>query len=410
MEKGYLCGEVCEQVFNKWLKLRLSINIPNLWLTESAAYSYDKGVMWRFNQKQETSTANSKIESDLSTQSFDLLHAIDAESVVITSTDRVIYYSDGIAIFNFIKDERIQNKELSNLVRAVRRSGIQQDATIELPRGPIGAGTHDLLVRVISIGDAGLIAILIFDDSEMRRLDSIRRDFVANISHELKTPIGALSILSEAVLDASNDPEAIVKFASRMQSEAKRLSNLVQEIINLSRLQDDDPLKNGKAVDINEVISEAVDQSRLNAEKRKITLVHEEVDNIVINGDRNQVTMAINNLIENAINYSPDATRVAITSKVVDGIVEIAVSDQGIGIPEKDLERIFERFYRVDPARSRLTGGTGLGLSIVKHIATNHGGDVSLWSVEGAGSTFTIRFPLSSNTLTAERPNMEGNK
>jgi len=244
----------------------------------------------------------------------------------------------------------------------------------------------------------------------MRRLDSIRRDFVANISHELKTPIGALSILSEAVLDASNDPPAIVKFASRMQSEAKRLSNLVQEIINLSRLQDDDPLKNGKAVDINEVISEAVDQSRLNAEKRKITLVHEEVDNIVINGDRNQVTMAINNLIENAINYSPDATRVAITSKVVDGIVEIAVSDQGIGIPEKDLERIFERFYRVDPARSRLTGGTGLGLSIVKHIATNHGGDVSLWSVEGAGSTFTIRFPLSSNTLTAERPNMEGNK
>ncbi len=405
-----MCGEVCEQVFNKWLKLRLSVNIPNLWLTESAAYSYDKGVMWRFNQKQETSTANSKIESDLSTQSFDLLHAIDAESVVITSTDRVIYYSDGIATFNLIKDERIQNKELSNLVRAVRRSGIQQDATIELPRGPIGAGTHDLLVRVTSIGDAGLIAILIFDDSEMRRLDSIRRDFVANISHELKTPIGALSILSEAVLDASNDPEAIAKFASRMQSEAKRLSDLVQEIINLSRLQDDDPLKNGKSVDISEVIAEAVDQSRLNAEKRKITLVHEEVDDAVINGDRNQVTMAIHNLIENAINYSPDATRVAITLKVVDAIAEISVSDQGIGIPEKDLERIFERFYRVDPARSRLTGGTGLGLSIVKHIATNHGGDVSLWSVEGAGSTFTIRFPLSSNTLAAEKPNMEGNK
>jgi len=401
---------VCEQVFNKWLKLRLSVNIPNLWLTGSAAYSYDKGVMWRFNQKQETSTANSKIESDLSTQSFDLLHAIDAESVVITSTDRVIYYSDGIATFNLIKDERIQNKELSNLVRAVRRSGIQQDATIELPRGPIGAGTHDLLVRVTSIGDAGLIAILIFDDSEMRRLDSIRRDFVANISHELKTPIGALSILSEAVLDASNDPEAIAKFASRMQSEAKRLSDLVQEIINLSRLQDDDPLKNGKSVDISEVIAEAVDQSRLNAEKRKITLVHEEVDDAVINGDRNQVTMAIHNLIENAINYSPDATRVAITLKVVDAIAEISVSDQGIGIPEKDLERIFERFYRVDPARSRLTGGTGLGLSIVKHIATNHGGDVSLWSVEGAGSTFTIRFPLSSNALAAEKPNMEGNK
>ena len=395
MEKGYLCGEVCEQIFNKWLKLRLSVNIPNLWLTGSAAYSYDKGVMWRFNQKQETSTANSKIESDLSTQSFDLLHAIDAESVVITSTDRVIYYSDGIATFNLIKDERIQNKELSNLVRAVRRSGIQQDATIELPRGPIGAGTHDLLVRVISIGDAGLIAILIFDDSEMRRLDSIRRDFVANISHELKTPIGALSILSEAVLDASNDPEAIVKFASRMQSEAKRLSNLVQEIINLSRLQDDDPLKNGKAVDINEVISEAVDQSRLNAEKRKITLVHEEVDNIVINGDRNQVTMAINNLIENAINYSPENTKVSVSASVVEGLVEISVADQGIGISELELERIFERFYRIDPARSRETGGTGLGLSIVKHIALNHGGDVKVWSKINVGSTFALRLPIA---------------
>jgi two-component system sensor histidine kinase SenX3 len=367
-------------------------------------------VIWKFNQRPGTTESSAKIETDLSTQSFDLLRSIDAESIVLTSNDQVIYYSDGIATFNLIKDERIQNKELTNLVRAVRRSGIQQDATIELPRGPIGAGTHDLLVRVTSIGDAGLIAILIFDDSEMRRLDSIRRDFVANISHELKTPIGALSILSEAVLDASNDPEAIAKFASRMQSEAKRLSDLVQEIINLSRLQDDDPLKNGKPVDISAVIAEAVDQSRLNAEKRKITLVHEEVDDVVINGDRNQVTMAIHNLIENAINYSPDATRVAITLKVVDAIAEISVSDQGIGIPEKDLERIFERFYRVDPARSRLTGGTGLGLSIVKHIATNHGGDVSLWSVEGAGSTFTIRFPLNSNALAAEKPNMEGNK
>jgi two-component system sensor histidine kinase SenX3 len=366
--------------------------------------------MWRFKEKQVSVKVNAKIESDLSTQSFDLLRAIDAEPIVLTSNDQVIYYSDGIATFNLIKEERIQNKELINLVRAVRRSGIQQDATIELPRGPIGAGTHDLLVRVTSIGDAGLIAILIFDDSEMRRLDSIRRDFVANISHELKTPIGALSILSEAVLDASNDPEAITKFASRMQSEAKRLSELVQEIINLSRLQDDDPLKNGKPVNISEVIAEAVDQSRLNAEKRKITLVHDEEDDVVMNGDRNQVTMAIHNLIENAINYSPDATRVAITLKVVDAIAEISVSDQGIGIPEKDLERIFERFYRVDPARSRLTGGTGLGLSIVKHIATNHGGDVSLWSVEGAGSTFTIRFPLISNTLAGEKQNLKGDQ
>ena len=360
-------------------------------------------MIWGFKEKlkeqQSGSNANLKIETDLSTQSFDLLRAIDAESIVVNAGDTVIYYSNGINTFNIISDERIQNKELSNLIRAARKSGTQQDATIELPRGPIGAGTHDLLVRVCEIGDAGLIAVLIFDDSEMRRLDSIRRDFVANISHELKTPIGALSILSEAVLDASNDPTAIAKFASRMQAESKRLSDLVQEIINLSRLQDDDPLKNGQLIKLSEVISEALDQSRLNAEKRKITLFFEALDEAEILGDHRQITMAVNNLIENAINYSPDSTRVTITLKVVDKLAEVTVSDQGIGIPEKDLERIFERFYRVDPARSRLTGGTGLGLSIAKHIANNHGGDISLWSVEGAGSTFTIRFPIATTEI-----------
>ena len=365
-------------------------------------------MIWGFKNKQEVAQSNIKPQNDLSTQSFDLLQAIDAESIVVTSNDQVIYYSAKVSNLNLIKDERIQNKELSNLVRAVRRSGAPQDATMTLPRGPIGAGTHDLLVRVSTIGDAGLIAILIFDDSEMRRLDFIRRDFVANISHELKTPIGALSILSEAILEASKDPEAVVRFAGRMQAEAKRLSGLVQEIINLSRLQDDDPLKNGKAVEISQVINEAVEQSRLNAEKRKITLVAEASDEAKTFGDRNQITMAIHNLIENAINYSPDNTRVAITLKISNGLAEVAVSDQGIGIPEKDLERIFERFYRVDAARSRLTGGTGLGLSIVKHIATNHGGDVSLWSVEGAGSTFTLRLPLMSDAISTNQTQVEG--
>ena len=397
-----------EQVFNNWLKVRFRWGGERIWLSKPAPASYHKGVIWRFKQRAEVETTTLSSQTDLSTQSFDLLRAIDAESIVVTPTDQVIYYSEKIANLNLIKDERIQNKELTNLIRAVRRSGISQDATMELPRGPIGAGTHDLLVRVASIGDAGLIAILIFDDSEMRRLDSIRRDFVANISHELKTPIGALSILSEAVLEASNDPEAITKFASRMQAEAKRLSGLVQEIIDLSRLQDDDPLKNGKPVDLSEVITEAIDQSRLNAENRKISLAFEGVEGVKVNGDRAQIMMAIHNLIENAINYSPNGTRVAITLKIVGAIAEVAVSDQGIGIPEKDLERIFERFYRVDPARSRLTGGTGLGLSIVKHIAKNHGGDVSLWSVEGAGSTFTIRFPLIVNRVVPNQSHTEG--
>jgi two-component system sensor histidine kinase SenX3 len=358
----------------------------------------------RKNNKKNAKRSNSgerSGDSELLPQSLrDLLRLFDAENIVLGNGEVVLEHSDGVSTLNIIRDQHLNNEFLLRLVRATRRSGKTQEVTMELPRGPIGAGTHDLLVRVSLLGDDGLIVILIFDDSEMRRLDSIRRDFVANISHELKTPIGALSILSEAVLGASDDPESITRFATRMQSEASRLTDLVQEIINLSRLQDDDPLKRAQPFAISESIKEAIDQSRLNAEARKVEIVYNNNDSSVVNGDRDQVTMAIHNLIENAINYSPDATRVAIGVNEADGICEIAVSDQGIGIPEKDLERIFERFYRVDAARSRITGGTGLGLSIVKHVVTNHGGDISVWSVEGAGSTFTIRLPLANDLST----------
>ena len=366
---------------------------------ESGDTDFDPGVIRQF-----ASEALPKLPQSI----LDLLELYDAESIVVSTGELVIYQSEAIGTYNLTKDQRLSNESLLMLVRAARRSNQIQVATMELPRGPFGAGTHDLLVRIAKIGSDGLVVILVFDDSEMRRLDSIRRDFVANISHELKTPMGALSILSEAVLGASDDPVAITRFANRMQTEASRLTELVQEIINLSRLQDDDPLKRAQAFSISEAITEALDQSRLNAEARRVELVYKNENHSFINGDRDQVTMAIHNLIENAINYSPDATRVAVAVKELDGICEISISDQGIGIPEKDLERIFERFYRVDPARSRITGGTGLGLSIVKHVVSNHGGDISVWSVEGAGSTFTIRLPLFDGNNGARTPTNNG--
>ena len=324
---------------------------------------------------------------------LDLLEILDAEYLLLAPGEVVLNSSRETTSLGLIRDSRVTSEAIINLVRAVRRSNIFQEATVELPRGPLGQGTHDLLVRVSPFGNQGLIIVLIFDDSEFRRLDSIRRDFVANISHELKTPIGALSILSEAVLGASDDQEAVVRFAGRMQVEAKRLSDLVQEIINLSRLQDDDPLVGAKAVSLSDLVSQAIDESSMTAEARKIGVAFDCKSESKVLGDRNQLAMAISNLVENAINYSPDGTQVAVTLSSSNGLVEISVKDQGIGIPDKDLERIFERFYRVDPARSRATGGTGLGLSIVKHVATNHGGDISVWSVEGAGSTFTLRLP-----------------
>ena len=325
---------------------------------------------------------------------LDLLHIIDAEFLVLAPSEVVMKSSTHSGALGLVKEGRLVSDPVLALVRAVRRSGQYQEGTLELPRGPIGGGTHDLLVRVSPLGHRGLVVVLIFDDSEYRRLDAIRRDFIANISHELKTPIGALSILSEAVLGASDDPQAIVKFAIRMQIEAKRLSDLVQEIIDLSRLQDDDPLKNAKVLNLADLISEAIDGSRMAAEARNIALSFTQVGDFEVLGDRRQIEMAISNLVENAINYSSDGTRVAVALRKQDALAEISISDQGVGIPEKDIERIFERFYRVDPARSRATGGTGLGLSIVKHVVNNHGGDITVWSVEGAGSTFTIRLPL----------------
>jgi len=323
----------------------------------------------------------------------DLLEVVDAEYLLLAPGEIVLRASDASTTLGMVRDGKLVSNEILNIVRACRRSQISQEDTIELPRGPIGEGTHNLLVRVAPVGNQGIIAVLIFDDSEFRRLDAVRRDFVANISHELKTPIGALSILSEAVLEASDDPVAITRFATRMQAEAKRLSDLVQEIINLSRIQDVDPLKNANPIVLSDLILQAMDESRLAAESREIKLEFLKNTDVTILGDESQLEMAISNLVENAINYSPNKTTVVVSLNRVDGLAEIKVKDQGIGISDENIERIFERFYRVDPARSRATGGTGLGLSIVKHIITNHGGDITVWSAKGEGSTFTMRLP-----------------
>lgn len=291
-----------------------------------------------------------------------------------------------------IKDGRLFSEELLALIRVVRRTDQSQQGDVEIPRGPVGEGVKNLLVKVTPLGNEGFILVLADDVSEVDRIDAVRRDFVANISHELKTPIGALSILSEAVLQASDDPAMVKHFATKMGETANRLTELVQQIISLSRLQDADPLTDAAVVDIAWAIKSAVDQSQTNADARGIIVSLDAEIEANVFGDREQLVMALHNLIENAINYSPEKTKVIISVRVIGKLVEIVVKDQGIGIAERDQERIFERFYRVDPARSRETGGTGLGLSIVKHVVANHGGDISVWSQVGEGSTFYSAF------------------
>lgn len=322
------------------------------------------------------------------------LEQLEGASMVLAPGDIPIFQSTAIDDLGILKENRIESQELLALVRVVRRTSTKQQGSIEIARGPIGEGKHDLTVNVIPLSEEGLVLVLISDESEAQRVHEVRRDFVANISHELKTPIGALSLLSEAVLGAKDDPESVKKFATRMQSEAKRLTDLVQEIIQLSRVQDSDPLKIAQEFGVNDLIKEAIDQCKTTSDARHIWVNFTEAQDCVVKGDREQLIMAIHNLIENAINYSPEGTTVSITSTLQDSIIDIAVTDQGIGIPESEIERIFERFYRVDPARSRQTGGTGLGLSIVKHVVNKHGGDIKVWSSENVGSTFSIRLPI----------------
>jgi len=323
------------------------------------------------------------------------LQSLESESLIIVPGEQILFQSPGISNFAIVKDERITSEDLMALIRVARRTNETHRSRIEIARGPIGAGKREFEVSVSPLNEEGMVLVLISDQSEARRIDAVRRDFVANVSHELKTPIGALGLLSEAILGAKDQPDAVVKFASRMQMEAKRLTDLVQEIIDLSRLQSSDPLQKAFDVEASDVVREAVAQAALSAESRKITIEIGEIEDAAVIGDRDQLIMAVLNLVENAINYSPENTKVSVVVKVKEELLEISVTDQGIGIAEGELARVFERFYRVDPARSRMTGGTGLGLSIVKHVALNHGGDIKVWSKEGVGSTFTLQLPIA---------------
>ena len=337
-----------------------------------------------------------KLRSTLPDQ---LLEVLGHGVVVVDRDERVVLVNPTARAMGVLSGDHIAFEELTRLVRTATDRGVPVHGAVDLPMGRLGREPIALSVTAVPLPDAhdeqriGALALLLDDVTEVRRLEAVRRDFVANVSHELKTPVGALTLLAEAVLDAADDAEAVQRFAGRMQHESARLGRLVRELIELSRLQGAEPLPGNDRVLVSTLLDEAQDRTRLAAEKAGISVVVRYADDLVVRGNETQLTMAITNLVDNAIAYSPRGTRVAVSARAADGHVDISVSDQGIGIAENELPRVFERFYRVDQARSRATGGTGLGLAIVKHVATNHGGTVSVWSVPGAGSTFTIRLP-----------------
>jgi two-component system sensor histidine kinase SenX3 len=327
-----------------------------------------------------------------------VLGVLSSSAVVVDSNDRVLQASEAARAFGLVKDNDLAVGELLALARQVRRDGEIREGEIDISTSGFNGRTTSFAVRVAplgsGVGGGGLVLLLVEDQTERRRVEEVRRDFVANTSHELKTPVGALALLAETVEDAADDPEAVRRFAGRMRQEANRLTNLVQDMITLSRIQAAEPIPDPAAVDLDAVVAEALDRGRMKATARGIELASTGTRRLTVLGDEELLITALRNLLDNAVAYSPDKTRVSVSTHL--DVVALSVSDQGIGIPERDLERIFERFYRVDPARSRVTGGTGLGLAIVKHVTAAHGGKVTVTSKEGQGSTFTLRLPVRS--------------
>jgi two-component system sensor histidine kinase SenX3 len=325
------------------------------------------------------------------------------EGVVIADpTGAIVYRNPQAAGFVGARHgEALAERALGELLTAAL-SGHSKEENLELFSPP----RRTLAIRARPLYDGGRPsgAVAIIEDvSEKRRLEAVRRDFVANISHELKTPVGALSLVAETLED-EDDPVVVARLSHRMRTEAERLGRIIEDLLDLSRIEaEESPSRD--AVPVHLVIGQAVDRLRPVADHQGIRLeVRESPPDLFVRGDRRQLVSAIHNLVDNAIKYSEPGSAVQVDLGSDDGWIEVTVTDHGIGIPSRDLERIFERFYRVDRARSRDTGGTGLGLSIVRHVAGNHGGEVFVESREGEGSTFRLRLPNGAGAAAGGRP------
>ena len=322
----------------------------------------------------------------------EVLASLGLAHIVVDTVDGVVRANPAAYAFGLVRGHTVVHQEVLELTARVRGDGVIIQQVLELPRGLQGETSIVVQLRVAPLGDE-YILVLADDRTDVSRTEAVRNDFVANVSHELKTPVGAISLLAETIEDAAEDQDAVRRFSQRLHKESARLVAMVQDIIELSRVQGKNVVHAGVPVDLNSVIAEAMDRSRLPAEAKSIDLrVGGDLPRRV-HGDADQLTMALRNLIDNAVRYSPENTRIGIGLSSRDGIAQVIITDQGIGIAPENQERIFERFFRVDAARSRQTGGTGLGLSIVKHVIGNHGGELNVWSQRGKGSSFTIRLP-----------------
>jgi len=343
-------------------------------------------------------TANeAAIEQNSSDSALELLEVLSLTALVVTPNNQVLRATPGALALGLVRNRDLVQDDLRALVVSA-----SQTSNVETLEADVAVGARSdevvLHARAIALSDSNVL-LLVEDNTESKRLDDTRRDFITNISHELKTPIGAISLLAEALVDASDDPVAVQKFSKSLRKESKRLSNLIKDVVQLSRIQSAEVVANAEVVDLSTVVMEALDRNSYRAESRNVKITYDAPEGVEVIGDPEMLTVAVKNLIENAILYSDEGAPVGVGLRQVDDVAEIVVTDSGLGIPQEDQARIFERFYRVDPSRSRSTGGTGLGLAIVKHVASTHNGEVKLFSKPGVGSTFTLCIPLADKNV-----------
>ena len=326
----------------------------------------------------------------------EILELLGSVGILLDQNNQVIRMNNRAEPFGLISRGALVQPELFDLVRTARST-----RQVESFEGSINVGMKKSQLEVLAKASlvAGDYVVLVLEDQTQKsRLDKTRRDFIENISHELKTPIGAIALLAEAIQGAEDDPETRNRFAGNLIKESNRLTHLVQDIIELSRVQSEEVLATAELIDVNHVISDAVDRNEQLARSRSIRVLFQDEPGPEIYGNREMLTTAVKNLIENAINYSSSGSQVGVGSKSMGDVAEVSVTDSGAGISPENQPRVFERFFRVDSSRSRETGGTGLGLSIVKHVAKIHRGEVKLFSQPGVGSTFTLRIPLAKSS------------
>jgi two-component system sensor histidine kinase SenX3 len=347
--------------------------------------------------KRQASAAAVANDENSSDSALELLEVLSLTALVVTPNNQVLRATPGAVALGLVRNRDLAQDDLRALVMSASQTSSVETLETDVAVG-LGSEKIQLHARAVQLSDSNVL-LVVEDNTDSKRLDDTRRDFIANISHELKTPIGAISLLAEALADAADDPTAVEKFSKSLGKESKRLTNLIKDVVQLSRIQSAEVVANAEVVDLSTVVMEALDRNSYRAEARNVKITYDAPEGIEVIGDPEMLTVAVKNLIENAILYSEEGAPVGVGLRQLDDVAEIAVTDSGLGIPPEDQTRIFERFYRVDPSRSRATGGTGLGLAIVKHVASTHNGEVKLFSKPGVGSTFTLRIPLADKNV-----------